>query len=63
MSSKSLKGYRVVQKTENGKIKITMERIPFYGLDSSAKIKKRKSKRVRVQRPQLVGLFSPAGKP
>jgi len=38
MTSKSLKGFRVV-KDKNGKT--TLERIKFYGMDSSAKIAQR----------------------
>ena len=54
-----VKGFRVVQKMENGKLKVTLERLPFYGRDASVRIRQRNSKRVRVQKPQMSGLFSP----
>lgn len=63
MTGKNVKGYRVVQKPgPDGKLKVTMERVPFYGRDSSAKIRMRNSKRVKVQHPMLAGLFTPKGK-
>lgn len=40
MTTKSLKGYRI---SKSGKI----EKIPGYGLDSSAKIRQKKSKKVK----------------
>ena len=49
------KGFRVVQ---DGKGKATLERIPFYGRDASAKIRGKKSKKVRVvSQMQLASLF------
>jgi hypothetical protein len=48
-------GYRVVQ---DDKGRATLEKIPGYRLDTSAKIRQRKSKRIQVQRPQIN--FSPA---
>ena len=62
MTSKSMKGFNVITKTEGGKKRITLERVKFYGLDASARIRKKKSKRIKVQHPQLAGLFSPRGK-
>lgn len=48
-------GYRVVQ---DDKGRATLEKIPGYRLNTSAKIRQRKSKRIQVQRPQIN--FSPA---
>lgn len=48
-------GYRVVQ---DDKGRSTLEKIPGYRLNASADIKRRKSKRIQVQRPQIN--FSPA---
>lgn len=62
MTSRSVKGYRVKQKMVDGKLQITVEKIPGWKKDASAKIRERKSKRMRVQRPQLLGLFSPVKK-
>lgn len=62
MSSRSTKGYRVKQAMVDGKLKITVEKIPGWKKDASAKIRQRKSKRIKVQRPQLLGLFSPVKK-
>ena len=49
------KGYTVKQDDRG---RAVIEKIPYYGMDASAKIKAKKGKRVRVQRPQLN--FSPA---
>ena len=48
MTSRStrLKGYRVTRKGS----KVILEPIPCYGLDSSARIRQRKSKKQRVVR-------------
>jgi len=62
MTSRSVKGYRVKQKMVDGKLKVTFEKIPGWRQDTSAQIRQRKSKKMRVQRPQLLGLFSPVGK-
>lgn len=58
MTTRGIKGYRVKQSTENGKIKITLEPIPTWRKDASAQIRQRKSKRIRVQRRPLLSLFS-----
>jgi hypothetical protein len=47
---------------ENGKLVVTVEKIPGWKKDTSAKIRQRKSKRVKVQHPMLLGLFSPVKK-
>lgn len=47
MTSKSLKGFRVV-KDKNGKT--TLERIKFYGMDSSAKIAQRNRNASKTRR-------------
>lgn len=57
-SGKNIKGYRVRQKMVDGKLVITMEKIPAWRLDTSAQIRQRKSKRVKVQHPMLAGLFN-----
>lgn len=62
MSSKSLRGYRVRQKMVDGKLQVTMEKIPAWRMNTSEQIRQRNSKRVKVQRPQLSGLFSAAKK-
>ncbi|MFM7009489.1 MAG: hypothetical protein ACKO0Z_09205 [Betaproteobacteria bacterium] len=62
MTSRSMKGYRTIQKMENGKLVIKVEKIKGYGLDASAKRRQRKSKRVKAQNPMLSGLFTPKGK-
>ena len=62
MTSRSVKGYRVRQKMVEGKLQITVEKIPGWKKDAAAKIRQRKSKKMRVQRPQLLGLFSPVKK-
>ncbi len=62
MTSRSVKGYRVKQKMVDGKLQITVEKIPGWKKDTSAQIRQRKSKKMRVQRPQLLGLFSPVKK-
>lgn len=48
MASRStrLKGYRVIRKGS----KVILEPIPCYGLDASARIRQRKSKKQRVVR-------------
>lgn len=61
-SGKNIKGYRVRQKMVDGKLVITMEKIPAWRMDTSAQSRQRKSKRIKVQRPLLLGLFSPAKK-
>lgn len=61
-SGKNIKGYRVRQKMVDGKLVITMEKIPGWRMDTSAQIRQRKSKRIKVQRPLLLGLFSPVKK-
>lgn len=43
---------------KNGKMVQVLEKVQGYGLDTSAKIRQRKSKRVKL----LAGLFSPRGK-
>ena len=62
MTSRLVKCYRVRQKMENGKLVVTVEKIPGWKKDTSAKIRQRKSKRVKVQHPMLLGLFSPVKK-
>ena len=62
MSSRAAKGYRVKQAMVDGKLKITVEKIPGWKKDASAKQRQRHSKRIKVQRPQLLGLFSPVKK-
>ncbi len=62
MTTRSVKGYRVRQKMVDGELQITVEKIPNWKKDTSAQIRQRKSKKMRVQRPQLLGLFSPVGK-
>lgn len=47
---------------KNGKMVQVLEKVQGYGLDTSAKIRQRKSKRVKPQHPMLAGLFSPRGK-
>lgn len=60
MATKSTKGYRVVQKMEGGKLKITLERLPFYGRNASQRIRERTSKKTRAVHPGLDALFTPA---
>lgn len=48
-----LKGFRVVQTRSGKKV---LERIPFYGRDSSARIRMRKSKKATPVRPAFAGL-------
>ena len=62
MTTRSVKGYRIKQKMVDGKLQITVEKIPGWRQDTSAQIRQRKSKKMRVQRPLLLGLFSPVGK-
>ena len=55
-----VRGFKVVQ-DKNGKS--TLERIPFYGRDASAKIRGKNSKKVRViSQMQLASLFRNGGK-
>jgi hypothetical protein len=58
MTSRSVKGYRVKQTMVDGKLQITVEKIPGWKQDTSAQIRQRKSKRVRVQSPGFSGLFT-----
>ena len=62
MTSRSVKGYRIKQTMVDGKLEVTVEKIPGWRQDTSAQIRQRKSKKMRVQRPQLLGLFSPVKK-
>lgn len=62
MSTRSVKGYRTRTVMKNGKMVQVLEKVQGYGLDTSAKIRQRKSKRVKPQHPMLAGLFSPRGK-
>ncbi len=48
--TKGFRGFKLVPK-QDGSGKVTVEKIPMFGLDASAKIKQRKSKRVRVAKP------------
>lgn len=56
MTSRSVKGYCVKQKMVDGKLQITVEKIPGWKKDASAKIRQRKSKRIKVQRTSTVGV-------
>lgn len=58
MTSRSVKGYRVRQKMVDGELQVTVEKIPGWRQDTSAQIRQRKSKRVRVQSPGFAGLFA-----
>jgi hypothetical protein len=48
-----IKGFKVHQ---DGRGKVTLERIAFYGRDSSAKIRARKSKKATPVRQGVLGL-------
>lgn len=67
MTSKVIKGFRLKPK-QDGSAKVTLERVPYWGLDSSAKQgvknrnrnpKRRKSKPIAGA---FAGLFSPVKK-
>jgi len=58
MTSRSVNGYRVIQKMVDGKLQITAEKIPGWRQDTSAKIRQRKSKKMRVQRPHSMAIRS-----
>lgn len=56
MTSRNVfKGFRMVPK-QDGSGKSTIERIPQFGLDTSAKIRQRKSKKSRVVRPSQASM-------
>ena len=50
--TKGFKGFKLVPK-QDGSGKVTVEKIPMFGLDASAKARKRNSKRVRVAKPSF----------
>jgi hypothetical protein len=54
MRSTRIKGFKVKQ---DGRGKVTLERIAFYGRDSSAKIRARKSKKAKPIKQGVLGLF------
>ena len=54
MRSTRIKGFKVKQ---DGRGKVTLERIAFYGRDSSAKIRARKSKKSKPIKQGVLGLF------
>lgn len=62
MASKVLKGFREVPR-QDGSGNVTIERIPYFGAkDTSAKIRQRKSKKVRLVQGGFAALFSPVKK-
>lgn len=61
MVTKTLKGFRQRIK-QDGTGKVTIERVPYFGLDTSAKIRRKKSKKTRPISAGLAGLFSPVKK-
>lgn len=68
MTSKVLRGFRTVPK-QDGSGKVTIERVPYFGMDASAKLgqkarnRSKTRKRVKVvKRNSFAAIFSPAKK-
>lgn len=61
MASKSIRGFREVPK-QDGSGKVTLERIPYFKMDTSKKIRQKKSKRVRAVAGGFAALFTPVKK-
>lgn len=61
MASKTLKGFREVPK-QDGSGRVTLERIPYFAKDASAKIRQKKSKKRRVVAGGFAALFTPVKK-
>lgn len=59
MTSKAFKGYRTAP-VQDGSARVKLERVPYFGAkDKSAKIRQRKSKKVRVVQGGFAALFTP----
>ena len=61
MVTKSLKGFRAVQEMKDGKLVVSVERVPFYGRDASARIRQKKSKKQSVKHSGVAALFERKG--
>jgi len=61
MATKVLKGFREVPR-QDGSGKVTIERVPYFGLDTSKKIRQKKSRKVRAVQGGFAALFSPVKK-
>lgn len=58
MTSKAFKGYRLKPK-QDGSARVTLERVPYFGGSASDKIKRKKSKRVKVMPQGFAALLTP----
>lgn len=58
MTTKPLKGFHVVKETKDGKTVVTLRRIQFYGRDTSAQIRMKKSKAVKAVHGGFAALFT-----